>query len=180
VEVWSWLGSLLGVGQAGNELAPSQVAARALVVYGFTLACVRLGHKRLLNRPSAFDVVLAIMLGSIAARAVNGSAELVPTLAAVATLIALHWLAAALSFHSSFAGRILKGTPRTLVADGRLLWSAMRRSHVSEHDIEEALRRFGLERVEEAESVVLERDGDLTVRSRARNPDAHHRQRRLD
>ena len=162
---------LIGAGREASELTAQQVALRAVIVYGFTLACVRAGHKRLLNRGTAFDVVLAIMLGAIASRAINGPARLLPTLAGVVALVALHWLVAAATFHSTTAGRIFKGAPRVLVRDGEYLRQAMRRSHVTQHDIEEALRRRDVPDVADAARVVLERDGELSViRDRAARP----------
>lgn len=158
-----WFHELIGVGRAASELTATQVALRAILVYGFTLGCVRLGHKRLLNRGTAFDVVLAIMLGAIASRAINGTADMLPTLSGVAMLVLLHWIVAALTFWSPAAGRVFKGVPRVVVRDGELLRPQMRRSHVTLHDIEEALRRHGLRRVEDAAEVVLERDGELSV-----------------
>jgi uncharacterized membrane protein YcaP (DUF421 family) len=161
-----WFNDLIGTGREPVELTAGQVAIRAAIVYGFTLACVRLGHKRLLNRGTAFDVVLAIMLGAIASRAINGNARMLPTLAGVAALVALHWLVAAITFRSSAAGVVFKGKPRVLVRGGALERDAMRKSHVTEHDIEEALRRRGHRTVEEVDEVVLERDGELSVISR--------------
>ena len=161
------LPALLGEGREAAELTVAQVVARAVIVYGFTLACVRIGHKRLLNRGSAFDVVLAIVLGAIASRAINGPARLLPTFAGVAALVALHWVVAALTYHSPAAGRLFKGQPRLILRDGELLRDQMRRSHVSRHDVEESLRRAGLDSLDDAAQVILERDGELSVISRS-------------
>jgi uncharacterized membrane protein YcaP (DUF421 family) len=43
-----------------------------------------------MGKAPAFDMMLGIMVGSIVSRAITGNAPLVPTLAATATLIALH------------------------------------------------------------------------------------------
>jgi uncharacterized membrane protein YcaP (DUF421 family) len=73
------------------------MALRTVVIYVFTLAIVRLGSRRLLSKPSAFDVIVAIMVGSIMSRAINGTAPFVPTMLAGIVLVVMHWLLAALA-----------------------------------------------------------------------------------
>jgi uncharacterized membrane protein YcaP (DUF421 family) len=73
------------------------MALRTVVIYLFTLAIVRLGSRRLLSKPSAFDVIVAIMVGSIMSRAINGTAPFVPTMLAGIVLVVMHWLLAALA-----------------------------------------------------------------------------------
>ena len=79
-------------------------------------------------------------------------------------LVLLHWLFAAVAFRSQGFGRLVKGRNRLLVLGGEIQWRAMRKSHVTTHDLEEALRREGREpdvsRVKEAN---LERNGDISL-----------------
>ena len=80
--IWVPLQQLLDLGSDREAPGALAMALRTLVVYAFTLVLVRLGSRRLLAKPSAFDVIVAIMVGSIMSRAVNGSAPFVPTLVA--------------------------------------------------------------------------------------------------
>ncbi len=61
------------------------------------VAVVRLGKKRFMGQATAFDVILGIMLGSLASRAITGNAPLGPTLAAASALLAMHWAFSALA-----------------------------------------------------------------------------------
>ena len=141
---------------------PSQMAIRALVVYGATLLIIRLGARRLFGKFTAFDIILTVVLGSILSRAINGGASLTATLGAGVTLIALHWLLAFGTFHSRLLGRIFKGSPQRLVDNGEPDWDKMRRHHITQNDLEEALRKHIFqESTEGVEAVVLERDGSL-------------------
>ena len=81
-----------GTGGSSIHINAPQMALRAIVVYVATVLIVRLGKKRFMSRATAFDVILAIMLGSLVSRAIAGSAPFVPTLVASAVLLALHWL----------------------------------------------------------------------------------------
>jgi uncharacterized membrane protein YcaP (DUF421 family) len=114
--IWTELQALLGVG-ADPEPGAGAMALRSVVVYAVTLVLVRLGSRRLLAKPSAFDVIVAIMLGSIMSRAINGSAPLVPTLVAGAVLLLMHWAFAMLAVRMHWLSVSLKGTRIALVHD---------------------------------------------------------------
>src|SRR5688572_31750908 len=90
--LWNQFQILLGLELNVGDVNALQMALRTIIIYAFTLAIVRLGSKRFLGKPSAFDTTVAIMLGSIMSRAINGSAPLAPTLASGVVLIGLHWL----------------------------------------------------------------------------------------
>ncbi len=127
-------------GLATPEITWWQMVLRALVVYVVLVAMVRAGNKRFMAKGTAFDLVLAILLGSVASRAITGEALFFKSMAAALALVAFHWVFAALAFRlDRFAGW-LKGQSRLLVQDGELLWSAMCHSHVTEKDLLEALR----------------------------------------
>jgi uncharacterized membrane protein YcaP (DUF421 family) len=125
---------------------------------------VRLGEKRFFGKSTAFDLVLSIILGSVISRASNGSAPFFPTLAASLALVGLHWILAALAFHSDRFGNLIKGQARVLIRDGELQWDAMRRSHLSEQDLRSALRvESQIEEVPGVKVARLERSGDISV-----------------
>jgi uncharacterized membrane protein YcaP (DUF421 family) len=123
-----------------RPLAFSQVAARAAVVYLLGLLLVRIGKSRFHGRPSAIDVVLGFMLGSLLSRGITGSASVSETLIASSVLVALHWCATAAACRWHFVGTLVKGRAKLVVEDGRLIRANMLSSHISEHDIYEAMR----------------------------------------
>lgn len=162
---------LLGLGRDAGDVTAGQMALRAVLVYASTLAVVRLGSRRFLGRATAFDVILGIMIGSVMSRGINGSAGLVPTLAAGVVLVALHGLFAMLAFRTSWFGDYVKGRPVLLVEDGRIRPEGMRATSLSEADLVEALRLQGREpdpsRIRRA---YLERSGSISVIPRERAP----------
>lgn len=123
-----------------QPLALGQVAARAAVVYLLGLFLVRVGKSRFHGRASAIDIVLGFVLGSLLSRGITGSASISGTFVASAALVALHWAATAAACRSHGFGNLVKGRTKLLVEDGRLLRNAMSSSHISEHDIREAMR----------------------------------------
>ncbi len=130
--------SLLGVGS--DQLSAMQTGLRALIVYVAALVVVRLGSKRFLSKASAFDVIVAIMLGSIMSRAIDGSSSLVSTLVAGAMLLGLHWLFAVIAYHTDWFGGWVKGHRVLLIKDGQVQEDGMRQAAITPADLAEFLR----------------------------------------
>jgi uncharacterized membrane protein YcaP (DUF421 family) len=155
---------LLGLGRDVADVTVLQMALRTVVVYAVSLAIIRVGSRRFLSKASAFDMVVAIMLGSIMSRAINGSAPFLPTLGSGAVLVGIHWVLAALAYRIDWLGPVVKGSAIALVRDGTVDRDAMRRAGVSAHDLEQALRAQA--KVTDPSRVrlaVLERDGTISV-----------------
>lgn len=138
--VWEQFQILLGLGRDAGEVGAIQMALRTVFVYAFTLAIARLGSKRFLSKATAFDVIVGIMLGSVMSRAITDSASFFPTLMVGVTLIAAHWLMAALAFRFDWFGSLVKGNSILLIEDGEIQRDGMRQAGLSEHDLKQALR----------------------------------------
>ncbi len=152
------------LGDEGAKANPWQVIVRSVLVYGFAVLLVRLGHKRFLGRNSGIDIILSIILGSVLSRGINGSSPLGSTLAASTALVGVHWVFAAVTFHHKTIGKWLKGEPRILVENGQTRTDIMRGSHISDDDLHEAMRIQGkLNDVSRVEKAQLERNGDISV-----------------
>src|SRR5215207_3310251 len=79
--------SLLGIG--AEELTPGQMALRAVLTFVLTVAIVRLGNKRLFGKGTAFDLVVAIMIGSVMSRAITNASALLATWLAGLVLVGM-------------------------------------------------------------------------------------------
>jgi uncharacterized membrane protein YcaP (DUF421 family) len=168
---WAQVRAALALGMDVGDVGAVPMALRTIVVYGISLAIVRLGNKRFLSDASAFDVIVGIMLGSIMSRAINGSAPLLPTVVAGVVLVGLHWLFATLAFRTDWFGSIVKGDPVLLVKDGDLQWDGMRRGKVSPRDLEQALRMQGEPAdIAKIQLAYLERNGQVSIVTRKEGP----------
>ena len=162
IDWWTIARRLLGLDT--KDLTVWQMALRALLVYAAAVVILRLGSKRFMGKNTVFDVILGIMLGSVMSRAITGNAPLFPALGAACVLVALHYLFAAVSFRSEKFGAIVKGHDCTLVRDGQIQWENMRKHHISEKDLLEALRLHS--KISEAKGVevaYLERNGGISA-----------------
>jgi uncharacterized membrane protein YcaP (DUF421 family) len=146
-----------------NELNTLQVCARAIVVYVVLIGYVRLGKKRFLGQATAFDVILLIIIGSIASRAISGTAPFVASLAGTLALVMFHWVISYLGQFSPLIGFLAKGTDTVLVKKGRVDRLALKSVHMSEEDLAEDLRQHGISDPRNVLEARLERSGKLSV-----------------
>ena len=147
---------------------PSWHAAFAVVVstvaiYAFFVLLVRVLGQRVLSRASGFDVAAVIALGAITGRVTLGyTPTLVAGALALLTLFAAEAVVGELrrvrTMDSLFDNRAV-----VLVAGGKIQEDLLRRSHFVEDELRASLRRHGVHRLEDAELVVLERTGEISV-----------------
>lgn len=163
-QVSAALNAMLGLDLESRDIRAGQMCARAVVVFLVTVALLRLGSRRFVGRSTPMDIMILIIFGSIASRAITGTSPFFPTLAAAATLILMHGIVAAVTARSHAFGKLAKGVDTQLVSDGQIDWSAMRSCHISEHDIFEAMRLRGIEPdLTRVKSARLERNGEISI-----------------
>ncbi len=164
-EISAGISDVIGLGT--EALSAWEMSIRALIIYITAIVLVRFGQMRFMGQNTAFDMILGIILGSVLSRAITGNAPLLPTVAAAGALVVFHWLFSVISFHSDFFGKLIKGREKTLVENGEIQWTNMRRSHISRRDLETAIRNTGkIARPEDVAIAHFERSGDISVTPR--------------
>jgi uncharacterized membrane protein YcaP (DUF421 family) len=157
------LHTFLGIGTEPKALSFLQVSVRGVIVFISTLIMVRLGSKRSLAEKTAFDAVLVVIIGSMLARAINGSEAFFPTLGAGFVLVFLHRLFGIAAYYSHTFGILVKGKPVMLVQNGKLQWKNMLWEHISKHDLEEDMRlEAEIEDLSKVKVARVERSGDIS------------------
>ena len=146
-----------------DELNAIQVSARAFVVFLILIGFVRFAKKRFLGEATGLDAILVIVVGSIASRAISGTAPFFASLAGTFVLIAAHWGISYLTRDSKILSYITMGRPTVLIQDGRIDRKALRASHMSNDDLAEDLREKGVEDPKLVKIARLERSGRLSV-----------------
>lgn len=159
------------------NLQSHQMAARAAVVFFIVLAYVRTGGLRMLGRQSAFDSLTALMLGSILGRAIVTHDSFTGTILAAIVIMVLHRFVAWITFKSSWMGGILKGKSVLLYENGALIMKNLSRVHISENDIQEAVRKhLHEEDMSNVKEIYMDRSGELSVvRKGSENLHPEHR-----
>ena len=136
--------------------------------YVALVVLLRVSGKRTLSKMNAFDLVVTVALGStLATILLNESVALAEGVVAFATLIGLQFAITWSSVRAPWVRRVVTGEPALLLYRGELLHDALRRSRVSESEVEAAVRAAGAPALDGLAAVVLETDGSLSVVSHA-------------
>src|SRR5437868_2805879 len=98
----------------GKELNALQMADRAFVMFFITLALIRISGMRAFGSKSAFDNIIAIMLGAILSRPVVGASDFFPTIVAGFVLAAIHKILALISVNNATISHLIKSKERSL------------------------------------------------------------------
>jgi len=154
---------LFGVEVEAQHLTIYQVLLRAVVIFFVTLLIVRLADKRFFAKKTAFDLILGFILASMLARAINGSEQMLPTIAAGFVLAFLHRFLGYLACRWKAFGAFIKGSTQVLIESGAIHHREMRKHHIAEDDLLEELRLKGIESPKDAKLAVLERSGEISV-----------------
>lgn len=152
------------------DIAWWQMCVRAVIIFAFGIALLRVAGRRAFGRQSAVDIVLAVLIGSNLSRALTGGAPFFPALAGSAALVALYWLSIHVTQRFHWASFVMKGVHTILVRDGRPDFAAMRRAGVSEQDLHEAIRSQRTEQLADVKLATLERSGHISVVPQAKPP----------
>ena len=167
---YDFVSPLLGLDAQPKDLTFVQISLRGIIVFIATLIMIRLGHKRSLARKTAFDAVLIVILASVLSRAINGNSPFFATLGGSLIILLVHRLFASIAYHLAFIayrshwfGILIKGREDIIVENGELISGAMRRNHISRHDLEEDLRLGAkLENLSHIKAARVERSGDIS------------------
>lgn len=146
-----------------HHLTIWQECARAVLIFFYGLMLLKFSGRRTFAEWSALDVVLSIIIGSSLSRALAGTAPLLDTLVACAVLAALHVTLAHGVARSRALSALVEGKPIELGKAGSIDHALRKRHMISEGDLMEALRKRGIEDLQQTARIVLEADGEITV-----------------
>lgn len=144
----------------------------AALVYVFAVVAVRVAGRRTVAQMNAFDIVVTVALGSLAAStALPSQPALSDGAAVLLTFLALQVLVAALRQRFPVVQRVLDFSPEILVRKGRIdLRRAPWTAQLVTSDLESKLRQQGVRDLKDATLVVLEPDGKITVTTADETP----------
>jgi uncharacterized membrane protein YcaP (DUF421 family) len=137
---------------------------RGAVVYVFLLVILRVTGKRNTGQLAPFDLVLLLVLSNAVQNSMNGGDNsLIGGLIPAATLIALHYSVAVVTFKNKTLEVLIEGAPQTLIHNGVVNEVVMRRELMTRHELAAALRAAGCTDIAHVRLAMLENNGQLTV-----------------
>ena len=138
-------------------------AARAFAVYVLMLMVIRALGKRTVGNFSAFDLLVALMLGEIVDEMIYGDVRFIQGTVAIVAIGAITYTESWLSYWDHGMEAILEGKPTIVVKKGEFYLPGMRRERMNEKDVLAALRIQGVRDMREVEYAIVEHDGTVSV-----------------
>ena len=138
-------------------------AARAFAVFALMMLVVRVLGKRTIGNFSAFDLIVALMLGEVVDEIIYGDVSFVQGTTAIVIIGSLAFLDSVLSYTSRPLQRVLEGTATVMIRHGEFQRHGMQTERLNEMDLMAMLRLNGIRDRREVALAVLETDGELSV-----------------
>jgi uncharacterized membrane protein YcaP (DUF421 family) len=138
-------------------------AGRAAAVYGLMLVVVRLLGKRTVGNFTAFDLLVALMLGEVVDEMIYGDVPFLQGTVAILVIGALAYLNSWLSYFGHGFDRALEGEPTVVIRDGKIDQHGMRAERMNEGDVLSELRLHGTDDISRVREARVETDGEFSV-----------------
>jgi uncharacterized membrane protein YcaP (DUF421 family) len=138
-------------------------AARAAAVYVMMLIVIRALGKRTVGNFSAFDLLVALMLGEVVDEIIYGDVRFLQGTVAVVAIGALAYADAWLAYFDHGLDLVLEGKPTIVIRDGEFDRKGMRSERMNEKDLLGHLRAQGIHDMREVHLAVVEHDGSVSV-----------------
>lgn len=147
---------------AGLMAAPAIQAVAAIAYYATLLALMRLAGKRLAGQTTTFDLIvlitLAVVLQQVALfEGVRNAAVF------VVTVFAAHVTTARACRRFPRFKRLVRGSPRPLIVNGRVCLGALEDEGLSYEELLAGCRKVGQEDVTRVRLATLEETGQISV-----------------
>lgn len=119
---------------------------------------------RALSRLNVFDFVVTIAIGATFGRALTAEGvTLAEAVLAFGLLVALQYLVGRARMRSSWLRKLASPPPALLYFDGEFREEEMRGRRITKAELREAARMENVASLSEADAIVLESNGDLSV-----------------
>jgi len=138
-------------------------ALRASFVYLFLLIVVRLLGKREIGATSAFDLVVALILGEVVDEIIYGDVIILQGVIAIVVVALWHLVNSWASFKSEFIDKLTGAPPTVVVKNGQIQRKNLSKERFNEQELFSELRLMGVDNVKEVKQATLEPSGTVSV-----------------
>jgi uncharacterized membrane protein YcaP (DUF421 family) len=137
---------------------------RAIWGYCFLVLIVRTAGRRPGKQITPFEFVFVFFAGGVTLTALVGNdRSLINGVVIIVTIALTHFVLAFARDRWPTLGRIIDGTPLVLLKKGEWDVEAMHRMRIQDDDVMAMARDNNLERLDQIEYAVLERNGEISI-----------------
>ena len=143
------------------------IALKAVAVYVFIIAAIRLFGKKELAQLSIIDLVFILLISNAVQNAMVGNdTTLLGGLSAATGLFVLNFVLKKFLFKHKGISKFIQGEPVMLIYKGKLKKKELEEVDISMEELEAAIRKQGVAEIARVDLAVLEIDGSISVISK--------------
>ena len=140
------------------------IALELVVGFFALLLILKLVGKIQFSQITPFDFITGLVMGNLVGDAIfSENTGIKEILFSITLWGALIYCVELLTQKSTFLRSMLEGTPTILVNKGEILYKNLKKTHIDLNQLQHLMRRQGYFSIFEAEYVILERDGQISV-----------------
>jgi uncharacterized membrane protein YcaP (DUF421 family) len=156
------------------HVSAGEKVLRAVLIYLFLIAILRIVGKRELGQANTLDLVVLLLVANAVQNGIIGD-DLSVTGAVIGavTLFAINEVVSRTTYAFPWAARALEGDPSLLISEGKPIHKALRRSGISLPELRASARRQGFADLGAVHTAILETNGVVTM-FREDEPGSYH------
>jgi uncharacterized membrane protein YcaP (DUF421 family) len=135
---------------------------RTVLVYVFVLVIIRLLGKREIGNFSAFDFLVALMIGEVVDEIIYANVSIGMGFAVIGAIGVLEYVNSWATYKSKWISKLTSGSPTVIIERGHLNRRGMAQERISEEEIWANLRMQGITDLKEVKVGTIETDGEIS------------------
>lgn len=140
------------------------ILIRTVLIYLLLVVAMRLMGKRQIGELEISDLVTTLLISEIAALPItDSSVPLSHAALPIAAVVCFEVVSSALTASFPSLKKLLTARPATLIRDGKLCGSAMKRARISADELISELRQHQIGDIAEVRYAILEQNGKISV-----------------
>ena len=146
------------------SLDPTELVLRGTLIYWMLFLLFRFVLRRDVGSIAIADMLVLVLIADASQNAMSGGYETVADGAVlVGTIAAWNWLFDFLTYRFPAVRRLIQAKPLRLIQDGKVLRRNLRKEMITQEELMSALRREGVEQIDQVRLATMESDGEITV-----------------
>ena len=140
------------------------IVLKSISVYVFIIVAIRLFGKKELSQLSIIDLVFILLISNSVQNAMVGSdSSLQGGISAALGLFLCNYILRFFLLRSKKFSKVMQGEEIVIVLNGKLLQDGLKRAGMTEEELEMIIREHNVKNIENADLIVLEVDGNVSV-----------------
>jgi uncharacterized membrane protein YcaP (DUF421 family) len=146
------------------QVSAGEKVLRAILIYLFLIAILRIVGKRELGQANTLDLVVLLLVANAVQNGIIGNdVSVTGAVIGAVTLFAINELVSRTAYAFPWASRVVEGDATVLIAQGQPIHKALRRSGISLPDLRAIARRQGFPDLGAVHTAILETNGVVTM-----------------